>query len=654
MAEQPLAQGPGSAPPVGPSPDRTAWVALLFGVWIVGGLVLVVWADGQGLATDMFATPYHIPFYVGLLALLVYSATRAVRARQRGLSWRRAWPRGYRGLGAGVVLVLAGFVLDLGWREGIGIEPDVETGLAPSRLILVLGMLLIASAPLRAALVLGGRLVPRLAVSVSSALTLVILTLPGGYHPATSPWLEQPPREASDNGELWLMSGDGSLQTRLIESEADTFVGYASWAPDGSRIGYSKFHVVGGSSENAEAAIWTVAADGTARTELLSGEGMFWLPRWSPDGQWLAFTREAKGGPWGAAGPIGPGPAAGPQGGGVVGPLSIPLPHADIWRVAANGGGSPVRLTDSEGDDRAPVYSPEGSRILFDSTRDGNTELYLMNADGSDQRRLTNDDGEDWGASWSPNGSQIAFNSDRTGAMEIYLMAADGTGVTRLTTDDVSDTSPSWSPDGSRIAYLRNDRFGIGQVWSMKPDGTDQRNLSRSPTMADQMWTGGWGADGRIVFSRGLPGRPDTTPIAREDLGAAAMLITATVLAAVIALLVATSAPFGSITLAVTLAAGIIAIPTEAWRLVPAGLATGLAVDIAAWRSPAAWRGRAAASTAGAGFVLSTVAAVLATSGLAWTPTLLLGVALAAGAIGWGIGGLRLAPTSEPGGPDGP
>lgn len=131
------------------------------------------------------------------------------------------------------------------------------------------------------------------------------------------------------------------------------------------------------------------------------------------------------------------------------------------------------------------------------------------------------------------------------------------------------------------------------------------------------------------------------------------MLISATVLAMVVALLVATSAPFGSIALALTLATAIIAIPTEAWRLVPVGLATGLAVDIAAWRSPAAWRGRAAAAIAGAGFVLATAAAVLATSGLAWTPTLLLGVALAAGAIGWGIGGLRLGPTSESGGRDG-
>jgi Tol biopolymer transport system component len=644
---------PGSEQADSSNAARTAWVALLFGIWIVGGLVLVIWADSQGLASDLFATPYHIPFYLGLLTLAIYCVVGVLRARRRGLSWRRALPSGYGGLGVGLLVVAAGFIVDLGWRQGIGIGSDVEMGLAPSRIVLVLGLLLIGSAPLRAALALGGDRVPRIAVIVSSALTLTVLTLPGGYHPATNPWLEDPPDEVIDNGELWLMSADGSLQTRLIEAEADYNVSYASWAPDGSRIGYSKFHLVGGDFETADAAIWSVAADGSTRTELLSGDGLFWLPRWSPDGQWLVFTREARGGPWGAAAPVGPGPA-GPQGGGVVGPLSIPLPHADIWRVLADGGGSPVKLTDGGGDDRAPVYSPNGSRILFDSTRDGNTEIYVMNADGSNQRRLTDDDGEDWGATWSPDGSQIAFNSDRTGAMEIYLMAADGTGVTRLTRDEIWDTSPSWSPDGSRIAYTRNNQSGIGQVWSMKTDGTDQRNLSRSPNTPDQLWTGGWGRDGRIVFGRGLPGSPEATPIVRNDFGAASMLIAAALLAAVVTFLVATSAPFGSITLALTLAAAIIAIPTEAWRFVPMGLATGLAVDVAAWRSPMAWRGRAAGATAGAVFVLATGATLLASTGLFWTPTLLLGVALAAGAVGWVIGGLRSEPISQVGGPDDP
>jgi Tol biopolymer transport system component len=632
MAAEPRSQQPHST-----HQSRNAWIATGFGAWVVGGLALSVWADSQGLVSDVFASLYTIPFYLGILVLAVYSAWLAVRTVRRGDPWHRALPPGYGGLGAGVALILAGLVIDLGWRGGVGILSNIESGLAPSRVVIGIGLFLITFAPLRAALLYGADRVPRPAILASAALALAVLSLPGGFHPAANAWLERPP-EAS-GGELWMMDADGSHQTRLIEGEKAYHVGYASWAPDGSTIGYARFHVPGDDFAEAEGAIWVLMTGGTRPTELLSGVGLFWLPRWSPDGQWLAFTREAKGGPWGAPAPVGPAPGGGVQGGGVLGPLTVPLPHADIWRVRADGSGSPLQLTDSESDDRAPVYSPDGSQILFDTTRDGNTEIYVMDADGSDERRLTHDDGEDWGASWSPDGS-ISFNSDRSGEMEIWVMAADGHGARRLTNDELADTAPSWSPDGSRIAYVRSDQFGVGQVWSMKADGSDQRNLSRSPSTPDQVWTGGWGPDGRIVFARGLPPLPSDSPIAREDLAAAAMLVSAIGTAAIVVLLVGTGPPFGSVSLVLALATAIVAVPSESWRFILLGLISGLAVDVAAWRSPPAWRARVVGGVAGGVFVLAAGAIVLATSRLAWTPTLLLGVALAAGAVGWGIGAL--------------
>ena len=88
---------------------------------------------------------------------------------------------------------------------------------------------------------------------------------------------------------------------------------------------------------------------------------------------------------------------------------------------------------DDPGFDRSPAWSPDGSRIAFESFRDRNHEIYVMNADGSDVIQLTDNRGFDRSPAWSPDGSRIAFDSDRDGNDEIYVMNADGSGQTNLT-----------------------------------------------------------------------------------------------------------------------------------------------------------------------------------------------------------------------------
>lgn len=623
-------------------PDRFAWVALLFSSWIVGGFVLALWAISSGLATDVAASPYHLPAYAGLLTLGLWSAARLVRAVRSGAGWRRTFPDGYGTLGAGLLAAVAYLIVDLGWREGVGISPGIEESLSPSRIVLAVAVVLIAVTPLRAALILGAGRVARLASLVAAGLTLGVVAWPGAFHPAYNAWLESPTDVPRTNAELWVMDADGAGQTRLVEAHGSINLGYASWSPDGAQIGYTRFDVAEGEFGSASAAVWSVSADGIHAQPIVEGSEWYWIPRWSPDGAWVVFTQEAEGGPWMDTGPVGPGQAGGPQDPGVVGPPTVPLPNADIWRVPA-AGGEPQQLTTSAGDDRAPVYSPDGGRILFDSTRDGNTELYVMDADGSNPRRLTNDAGEDWGASWSPDGTQIAFNSSRTGFMEIYVMAADGSGVRQLTDDRATNTAPTWSPDGSRIAYSSG-AADIGQVWSVSAEGGDARDLSRSPGSNDQVWTGGWGPDGRIAFNRTLNGPPEGSRLVRQDLGSAAMLVSAALIAAVVVLLAATRPPFGSFALVLTVGALLAAAPTQDWRFAVAGLATGVAVDVGAWRTSSRLRSRIAGAVAGAAWVLSVGAVVLATGRLEWTPSLLLGVALACGAVGWGIGALRGGP----------
>ena len=71
-------------------------------------------------------------------------------------------------------------------------------------------------------------------------------------------------------------------------------------------------------------------------------------------------------------------------------------------------------------------FSPDGSEILYAANHDGDLEIYVVGADGSDRRQLTDNGGQDFFPSWSPDGQTIVFSSDRSGAVELYLMDADG------------------------------------------------------------------------------------------------------------------------------------------------------------------------------------------------------------------------------------
>ena len=83
-------------------------------------------------------------------------------------------------------------------------------------------------------------------------------------------------------------------------------------------------------------------------------------------------------------------------------------------------------------------------KIAFHSDRDGNFEVYAMNADGSSQTDLTNNPALDQAPAWSPDGTKIVFSSRRDGNTELYTMAADGSGVVRLTNNVNFDNSPAW------------------------------------------------------------------------------------------------------------------------------------------------------------------------------------------------------------------
>ena len=136
-------------------------------------------------------------------------------------------------------------------------------------------------------------------------------------------------------------------------------------------------------------------------------------------------------------------------------------------RENADGGGK-TNLTNNAADDKLPVWSPDGMRILFSTTRDGNEELYSINVDGTALKNLTNHASDDGFARWSPDGSRIVFSSNRDGGdLELYIANADGTNPTRLANVEGNDISPQ--PFGN---------FSFGQPPAISSGGVVLANLA--------------------------------------------------------------------------------------------------------------------------------------------------------------------------------
>jgi hypothetical protein len=619
---------------------RWAWLSDAFASWIIAGVLLVARAILHGDTADAGLSPYHVVLYAGLIALTVLSVGLVVAARRRGVSWQQTWrhayPAGLGPLGAGLIVLLATLVVDVGWREGVGIGQSIEGWIAPSRVLLLVGLSLLAMAPLRVALLAGSAPGIRWPVAISAGLLAGVLTAPGSLSPFVNPWLSRPPDVSADNGEIWVMDADGSRQTRLVPSAEDTLRINPAWSPDGQRIAYARYTGRPDDPTHADYDIWIVNADGSDDHAAITGPMWQWFPRWSPDGEWLAYTQESPGGPWLKSGPRGQDVGPGPQGPAFADQEVVGTPQADLWRIAVDGTGPARPITRADGDDRAGSWSPDGTRIAFDSTRDGNTEIYSADIDGGDAVRLTDDPAEDWAAAWSPDGSRIAFDSDRSGTAQIWVMGADGTNPKQLTDDPTGALWPAWSPDGRRIAFS-GWQTGQQQAWSIASDGSDLRDLSQSPGSMDAIWDGSWAPRDRIVFSRAGVAPADLQPIVRQDLGVASMLVDAVVLALVAGLLALAGPPFGALGLMVGLVAALGAIQSDGWGFIPWAVATGLGADLALWLAPR-HRPSVAAAAAGLALVAAVALGANASVGIGWSATLLLGTACAVAVGGWAIG----------------
>lgn len=266
--------------------------------------------------------------------------------------------------------------------------------------------------------------------------------------------------EAGIDDEICVMNSDGTNQRKL---SSDGIYGFwPQWSPDGEKIAFL-------SIRDGERDLYVVNADGTNETRLTDEPLDESSPTWAPDSKTIAFARDGE----------------------------IYIIDIETQREA--------NLTNSPYPDSYPSWSSDGTKILFQSGRDhDDSNIYIMNSDGTDQASLSDEAGNGMEFDWSQKDDKIVFVSVGSTDLDIFVMDDDGSDRVNLTNSPSSDRFPAFQPmpslpDNGKVVYTRTRDNGSTQLYTVNLDGTNVTRLSASLSASDSYPS--WSPDGtKILF----------------------------------------------------------------------------------------------------------------------------------------------------------
>ena len=287
-----------------------------------------------------------------------------------------------------------------------------------------------------------------------------------------------------------------------------------SWSSDGRFFAF-----VDGNLALDLTRLWTVRAEEGQASAVTDGLSKVWSPSWSPDGGRLYFVSNRRGSMdlWS----LPAGPNAEPEDSPQPVTVAIGIRHAvfspdgtrlaysrgrkvaNLWRVPILDDRPATwadvqQLTFEEAYIERVDVSPDGERLLVQSDRSGNMDLWMLPRDGGEWMQVTSEPAPDWYPRWSPDGQNILFFSNRTGNREIWVMPVSG-GPARQLTDgkatNIESWLPAWSPNGREIVFSSSLEHSI---YVMPSDGGEGRQVTKRP---ERDFFPVWSPDGEwLVF----------------------------------------------------------------------------------------------------------------------------------------------------------